>query len=540
MSKTNPNILLLFSDEHNHRFFGHKSSEVGEPVNTPGFTELANSSTVMDNTYCSVPLCTPSRISLLTGKEARNSGAWVNKSVLKPGLPTLPETLGEAGYETCLVGKMHFGGSRQFGGFNHRPYGDLTGQHGHQPDPLSPSRRNIEPLWVGMETKSRIVDAGITEIPESLHQEQVVVRETLTFLREHTDSHPEQPWFLCASFSRPHFPLTAPRRFFEHYWPDNVTSPKVGREGDTSDHLMSIAKCERQGPANVTEEQLLKARAAYFASVEYLDEIISDLLGGMDRTGLLDDTVVVYLSDHGEMAGEHGMWWKRTFHESSTRVPWMVQLPGHRTGDIDASEISTPTSLLDVFPTLCGLAGVEPPDGLDGVDLSESVTTGKEPDRGPVFTDLLSSPPQHHWILEDEWPEGLRYRMVRDGPYKYVHFEGASDVLIHLERDPMELENLAPDATDEDAAALSRLRKIASSTMDFDAAEAERQQDAAKKAGEYALLSPKGTGNAYHLPDGRVVDAGSPIYSPNVLIEDPKAVYDDWPSNESGRSDNAG
>ncbi len=119
---TRPNILFLLSDEHSFRFMGHlPPEEGGEPVETPALDNLAKHGVRFTDTYCQMPLCTPSRLSLLTGLEARKCGAWGNEVVLRPELPTLPKVLGSAGYETCLVGKMHLHGTNQFAGFNTDP-----------------------------------------------------------------------------------------------------------------------------------------------------------------------------------------------------------------------------------------------------------------------------------------------------------------------------------------------------------------------------------------------------------------------------------
>lgn len=162
-----PNILLLLSDEHSHRFMGHvPEREGGEPIVTPTFDRLAGEGAVFTTTYCQMPLCTPSRISLLTGREVRGCGAWDNASVLRPELPTLPGVLRDSSYATCLLGKMHLGGRRQFAGFEHRPYGDLTGKTGHQWEPVPTPAQGMR------DRTSRAV--GVTHIPESLHQESVV------------------------------------------------------------------------------------------------------------------------------------------------------------------------------------------------------------------------------------------------------------------------------------------------------------------------------------------------------------------------------
>lgn len=533
MSQHPPNILLLMSDEHTFRGFSYRDPDAeGEPVATPTLDGLAESGTAFDQTYCAAPLCTPSRISFLTGREPMACRAWTNKSVLRPGFPTLPETLGNAGYETCLVGKMHLGGNRQFCGFDNRPYGDLTGGGGHETDPLPNLEHEIlagaakmpiddenggaEPRRHPDPMRSRTADAGVTEVPESLLQETNVVEETVAFLREHDHERPDQPWFLTASFGRPHFPLTAPDRYVDRYWPDNVTDPKVGREGDAAEHRVVDAMAEQFQTAAIDERELLGARAAYFACIDYLDDRIGDLLGMLQRSDLLENTIVVYTSDHGELAGEHGLWWKHSWHEAATRVPWFVQLPGHRSDDRQAGEITTPTSLLDLYPTICGLVGIDPPASLDGVDLSTAVRTGTEPDRGPVFTDNLVP----------RWGRGTEFRMVRDGRYKYVGFRDGDELLFDVESDPLERDDISDDGSA--STVRDHLAETVDETVEFETAERMRIDDQTEDVG-YALSIPKGTGNAYLFPDGRLVDAGTPLYKPDVLADYPPDVFADWP-----------
>ena len=128
MSTERPNILFLLSDEHSYRCFSYLDPNgEGEPVRTPTLDALATNGVNFRQAYCQMPLCTPSRMCFLTSREQRRAGAWDNESWLKPGIPTLPEVFADDGWETCLVGKAHFGGDRQFNGYQHRPYGDLTG-----------------------------------------------------------------------------------------------------------------------------------------------------------------------------------------------------------------------------------------------------------------------------------------------------------------------------------------------------------------------------------------------------------------------------
>jgi choline-sulfatase len=509
-----PNILLLLSDEHSYRCFGYLDRDEGEPVDTPNLDRLAEQSVSFHQTYCQAPLCTPSRICLLTGRSPMGSGGWDNDSMIRPGVATLPESLAQAGYETCLVGKMHLGGNRQFAGFRRRPYGDLSGRTGHQwEQPFAP----YQPI------RDRTAKAGITAIPESKLQEQVVARETLAFLREQSDARPQQPWFVCASFSRPHFPLTAPRRYVDRYWPQWVTKPKVGRTGDTANHPMTIGMAAGFLVDQIGEDEMMRARAAYFACVSYLDEVIGDLLALLERDGLLENTIVVYTSDHGELAGEHGLWWKNSWHEAAARVPWLVQLPAHRSGELAPARIQTPVSLADLFPTLCGLSGVSAPDDLEGMDLSEAIYRGAEPPRGPVFFDNPTP----------RWGTGSEHRALRLGKYKYVRFRGMEpDLLFDLERDPWEQRNLIVRGTEQTAATAHELRALVDASWDFDHAEAQRCLDA-EEAKRHTLPVDTRWGNLYLLPDGRLVAADSPLYEPVVIAEKPGELFADWPEGSA-------
>lgn len=499
-----PDILFLLSDEHSFRFMGHVSPEEGgEPVVTPALDRLAEQGVRFTDTYCQMPLCTPSRLCLLTGLEVRKCGAWWNDVVLRPELPTLPEVLSGAGYETCLVGKMHLGGTNQFAGFKHRPYGDLTGNTGHQWEPLD--SKEIGPYAM----RFRTADAGITEIPESQIQEHLVAEEGLAFAREQQHRDPETPWFLCLSFSRPHFPLTAPRRHFERYWPGGVTPPKIGPTGDAYDHPLSVGMRKGFRVDEISHKEMMKARAGYFACVSYLDEIIGDLLARMEHSGLLDNTVIIYTSDHGELAGEHGVWWKQGWYEGCCRVPLLISLPGQRKGNIPPRVLRTPVALVDLFPTVCSLASATCPKGLDGVDLSGSIYGEAISQDRPIFCDNLMP----------RWGKGTEFRMIRWGRYKYVRFRDAPPLMFDLENDPGEQVNLCGNPVGSTREALETLEQIAAQTMDFDQAERERLNRDGRLAEKYVLEAPESTGNLYLMHSGKLVNAEDMLYNPTLILE---------------------
>jgi choline-sulfatase len=513
-----PNILVLHSDEHSFRFLSARSRERGgEPCHTPTLDGLIAQGVNFDAAYCQMPLCTPSRISMLTGRHSHRCGAWGNASVLPPELPTFGSHFQASGYGTAVVGKMHLGGSRQFAGFGARPYGDFGGSCAHQFDPLSVT---TEDHRGGMDMRSRTADAGVTEIPESFMQENMVARESLSWIREHRHTNPNQPWLLYASFSRPHFPLTSPKRFFDRYYPEGVTPPRVGRTGDSAQHPMTVGAIKGFRTEEIDEAETMKARAGYFAAVDFFDEMLGDFLALLDRDGLLDNTVIVYTSDHGELAGEHGIWWKNTWHEAATHVPFIVSLPEHRRGEREAKEVKTPISLADLFPTLCGLAGLDQPAGLDGVDLT-SVLKGDscEALRARIGVITESTSPR--------WGAGTEFRMIRSNTHKYIAFRNCEDLAFDLVNDPDEQHNLLK--TEADNADLVLLREAVLDGFDFGDVEELRKRQTADLKTRFPGRVEMRTPNQIWLGTGQLVDADDPLYYPNVVSKNGAGDFEDFP-----------
>ena len=503
-----PNILLLFSDEHSFRFLGMRRGDpAGEPVVTPSLDALAAGGTHFTDAYCQMPLCTPSRISLLTGLEPRACGAWQNESVLRPELPTMASLLGATGYRTALIGKMHLGGSAQLAGFDSRPYGDLTGKTGHQWEPIADDERHT--------MRSRTAKAGVTGIPESLLQEQVVSQETIAWIREQ-EADGDAPWFACASFSRPHFPLTAPRRWIEHYRRSGITEPKIAPGGDAFDHPMSAGMRAGFRVNEIEHDEMMAARLGYFACVSYLDEVIGDLLGRLERSGSLENTVIVYTTDHGEMAGEHGVWWKNGWYEACTRVPLIISTPEQRRGEASPSACSTPVGLVDLVPTVCARGGVPAPASRSGRDLGPALDGGTLPDV-PVTCD----------VLYPRWGAGTEFRMVRYRDCKYVRFRDAAPLAFHLATDPGEQTNLAARSPEDPAvrATLEEARSFAERSIDFDDAQNERTVRDRNLHEQYRLNLAPATGNLYVYPSGELVNVDDPmLYDRAVLAPSTEAV----------------
>ena len=518
-----PNILFILSDEHSFRFTNTLSrAEGGEPVHTPTFDRLAAQSTVFRTAYCGVPLCTPSRMCLMTGQDAPGCGATSNHGWLDPALDTLPKMLVRAGYETALVGKMHFNGSNQFHGFRHRPFGDLTGRAIHQWEhsawpsgtvDLPQELQEGDNPNVSDHLPDRTRHAGESRLPESLIVDRIVAEETISWLRNYASEESGQPWFLCASFSRPHFPLTAPRRWIDRYRKTGVTPPFVGKEGDSYDHPVSAAIRDGFDTNRIDDAETQRAREGYFACVSYLDEILGDMLARLQADGALDNTIIVYTSDHGEMAGELGTWWKSGWYEACTRVPLMVSTPAQRRGEQPARRIDTPVSLMDLAPTLATLGGGAPAAPVTGRDLSDAIRGDAPVAARPVVCDHLNS----------RWGAGTAFRMIRHGRWKHVQFEGHPDILFDLEDDPGETRNVIAEAP---ADILTMAQDLA---IDWDWVSGGLAENQKRLREEYPLSAPGATPSQFLIPEGKVVAADATIYRPVILTDDPASFFSDWP-----------
>jgi len=519
-----PNILFLMSDEHSFRFMSNLAHEEGgEPCHTPTLDGLVSQGVRFDAAYCPMPLCTPSRMCTFTGLHSHRCGAWGNSHILRPELPTFARALSRAGYRTATVGKMHLGGTLQHAGFDDRPYGDFGGPCAHQTNP------ELEPLGdkaFKQGLRERTTQVGVCSIPESMLQERMTIQESVAWLREQQAASPEQPWLLYASFSRPHFPLTAPRRHFDRYWPNGVTPPRVGKTSDAMRHQLTQDAIRGFRTEEIGEEEQMRARAAYFACVDYLDEMLGDMLAQLDHSGLLENTIIIYVSDHGEMAGEHGLWWKNVWHEASTRIPMIVSTPAHRRGELAPAIVKTPVSLLDMFPSLCSLARAEAPEGLDGVDISPLFRN----EECPAATERPGAVCESFW---PRWGECAEFRMIRSERYKYIAFRGCDDMAFDMLNDPDEQHNLAGTATGEVAEELERLRRAVVEGFDFDAVAARRTHDKEELPRLYGAKKRPKTPNQIRLGDGRLVEADASLYYPHVVSDNMAEDYADFPGQSN-------
>lgn len=489
-----PNILLILTDQHDPSIAGFSGNT---HVHTPNLDALASQSVQFDSAITPSPLCTPARMCLLTGKEPHRCAAWQNHWAIFPEHVTWPAHFAAHGYRTALIGKMHFGGRDQMQGFQDRPYGDLRHGLGHQPDPIDQF-----PGYSGARS------AGVTEIPESLLQENIVTRETLAYVLEHQSDHPQTPWFVCASYSRPHPPFTVPKRILKRY-AGQVPPPPAGTDMPDEPYARRLAQRYR----DLTPEETARGREGYYACVEFVDGCIGELLDGLRKAGALDNTIVIYTSDHGEMLGNYGIWAKVVYYEPAIAVPMLIRVPGMT----QSHHIAHSVSLLDLYPTTCALAGLPMPEGLDGRDLSAVLNdpTNAPPPHEAVFSTFclwgqaIAFPPP----IPESAPE-YAWRAARTERWKYVEVEGGQRLLFDLHNDRSENHNVANRP--EHAQRCEELKRLLYRDFNWSAAHQQLAKDRVRLAEFKSGLRPS-TPNQYRLADGRVFDAEGDLYGARWL-----------------------
>jgi choline-sulfatase len=436
----------------------------GGPVDAPALEQLAGEGVVFDSAYCTYPLCAPSRASLLTGRLASEMTVYDSGAEFPASYPTVAHYLRARGYDTCLAGKMHFIGPDQLHGFEERLTTDIyTSGVDWTPDwSLPPSERL--PWYHDM---SSVFEAGPSEATLQLdYDEEVAFRSVRKIYDLGRDR--ERPFFLVVSFTHPHDPYEIPRRYWDRYEDRALPAPAVPALplAEQDPHSRRVLEMCGADTAEIGPELTERARRGYYASVSYVDDKVAELLAALEATGLREDTIVVLASDHGDMLGERGLWYKMTFFEDSVRVPLVVHAPGR----FAAGRVAASVSLLDLLPTVMELAEgegafepVEPLEGSSWVPLLE----GRDAPRAPVFAEYHA--------------EGTLapMAMVREGALKYVHCPTDPDLLFDLAADPLELENLAADPAHADD--VRRLRALVEGRFDFerlaeDAAASQRRR----------------------------------------------------------------
>ena len=423
-----PNILLLMADQMAASAlpaYGH------EVVKAPNLERLAERSAVFTSAYCNFPICAPSRYSMLSGRLPHSIEAWDNAAELTASTPLLTHYLKSLGYRSILCGKMHFVGPDQLHGFDERLITDIY-----------PADFAWVPDWTEgpRNAPSGVSLRGVLEAGECVRSLQIDYDDETEHLAHQKlfdlARDPQRPpFFMAVSFSHPHSPFTASSEHWNRYRHEDIDLPRVSPiPFDELDvHSLWLYQQHGRDRFEVTEAHVRNARHAYYGMISYVDDKVGRIMKTLHDTGLDGDTLIVFTSDHGEMLGERGMWYKQTFFEDSARVPLMIREPGNARG----RRVDSVVSLVDLFPTLLAAAsdgaGTNVVGKLDGASLDPLMT------RRGAGSDIAISEYSDMGVCAP-------CRMVRRGRFKYIYTHGHEAQLFDLEADPLELRNLSGEA----------------------------------------------------------------------------------------------
>ncbi len=424
-----PNILVIMSDEHNADVLSCYGNRI---VRTPNLDRLAAQGVVFEAAYTNSPLCVPCRLSFTSGKYISRVGAWNNDCWLPSAdYPSIARVMNAAGYESYLCGKMHYDRTRRYG------FTEIGGNMNNDVKTGKGHRRRPDDL-TSKGLSGRFEQFRAADDSSVLRHDRRVTAGAVEFLthRKPTD----KPFFLLVGYLAPHFPLIVPEEYWNHY-KGKVPMPVI--PPGLLDSLPLNYKHLRAGfqVVDVPPDTVRMGRELYYGLTEWVDNEIGKTLQALRDSGLADNTVVVYTTDHGENMGEHGLWWKNAMYDSAARIPLIVSWPqrwrgGQRRGGV--------CSLVDVVQTIAELGRAKVPADWNGASLCGVLDDPKAP-----WKDLAVSEYYAHNIASG-------YVMLRKGPFKYVYHTPPDDrhsaerELYDLRNDPGELHNLAADPAQKD------------------------------------------------------------------------------------------
>lgn len=428
-SHSRPNLLLLMADQHRADFIGAESPA----IHMPALDRLSREGARFVHAYSSTPTCTPARAGLLTGCSPWRHGMLAYGQVAERYPVEMPRLLGDAGYHTFTIGKLHYHPQRNLHGY----HGALLDESGRV---LSKDFRSDYRSWFASQAPLLDPDAtGIGwndykaaeyKLPEHLHPTRWTGDCAVRFLENYDKPN---PLFLKVSFARPHSPYDPPSRIWKHYEGAKLPERAVGAWAASNAKRNTMRDDLWRGDLGV--ETTRHSRHGYAASVTFIDEQLGRILDVLDRRKLLEETLIVYLSDHGDMLGDHHLWRKSYSYEASARIPMIWRGPGFARGTTD----NRPAELRDVLPTFLSAAGVRVPVECDGMNLASAASR--------PWIDL------EHGVC---YEASNHWNALTDGKWKYVfHAADGREQLFDLANDPQELR----DASSDNAAGLRRWRE---------------------------------------------------------------------------------
>lgn len=467
---TQPNILIIMVDQLNGTLFPDGPADW---LHAPNLKALAARSTRFANAYTASPLCAPARASFMSGQLPSRTGVYDNAAEFASSIPTYAHHLRRAGYQTCLSGKMHFVGPDQMHGFEDRLTTDIyPADFGWTPDYRKPGER-IDWWYHNM---GSVTGAGVAEISNQMEYDDEVAYHATRKLYDLSRGGDARPWCLTVSFTHPHDPYVARKKYWDLYENCDHLMPDIGPipYADQDAHSQRILDANDRDNFNITEDHIVRARRAYFANISYIDDKVGEILQTLKDTR--QEAKIIFVSDHGDMLGERGLWFKMSFYDGSARVPLMISAP-----EMEPGLTTTPVSSVDILPTLCDLAGVDMNEVMPWTDGQSIVPLGQGAER--------TDPVAMEYAAEGSYSPlvSLRY-----GKWKYNRCNLDPDQLFDMIADPHELTNLA-DHPDHQGT-VTQLRAKSEARWDIDAFDASVRQS---QAGRWVVYEALRNGSYY-------------------------------------------
>ena len=430
MSSSKPNILLIMADQLAPQFlpcYGHPL------VKAPTLQRLAEEGVVFDAAYTNSPLCAPSRFVMMSGRLPSQIGAWDNAAEFPAEIPTFAHYLEHLGYRTCLSGKMHFVGPDQLHGFGERLTTDVyPADFTWHPEWDEPDKRLD---WFhNMEV---VTKAGSCVRSMNLDYDDEAVFKARRYLFDRAREGTDEPFMLTVSLIQPHDPYLCRQREWDLYADEDIDLPKLSPSAAADPYSQRLRHGYGASDLDLDDNTIRNARRAYYGSVSDIDNKVAGLLQVLEESGFKDNTIVIFTSDHGDMLGERGMWFKMSFLEHSARVPLIIHAPSRYA----PRRIGAAVSLVDLLPTLVDMAtdgrGVEYATPIEGRSLSPH----------------LAGDAGHNEAVGEYFAEGTDTPlfMLRRESTKAIYSKKDPLQLFDLSNDPDEINNLAQDPAQQSA-----------------------------------------------------------------------------------------
>jgi arylsulfatase len=445
-----PNILHIFTDMQRAdtiAVLGNTS------IRTPNLDRLCSDGVAFTSAYSPSPVCISARCSMIHGQYPHNTGCYQNSPMPSDGRQTFMDVLAGAGYQTHGIGKCHFSPERySLRGFHEREVQEEGGA-GMADLSANPYLKYLHELGYGHLCEAYGVRGEMyyipqpSQVPAEHHPSQWVGDRSIAYIGDAASR--KEPWYLFSSFIHPHPPFTPPNPWHKLYRPTMMPLPLMPENAEALltfvNHVQNRYKYRDQG----RDLNLIRAiKAYYYACISFIDYQVGRIMTALEESGQLDDTLVVFTSDHGEFLGDYGCWGKRSMHDPAARVPMIARMPGAFDG---GRRIDTPVSLVDLAPTFASVAGADFDSHTpDGTDLREIVSGGSQ--REYVFSQLsvtggLSVKAQggqgkaEILTAEDRVAAGSSY-MCLSKEWKYVYSAPDDrEYLFDRVRDPLETRN---------------------------------------------------------------------------------------------------